>query len=357
MDHYDDDQGEGGGGSGGFVPNLFGTGKGVGGAYYLSNEDDPYITLPDEEDEDEREEMEDLTIHPRDLLLLGARNEDDVSFVEVWLCAEEEVEVEEEEGEDAEKGMKRSEGKKRRMKDWNLYVHHDIMLPAFPLSLAWMNFGPQAAAAAGASASSSSGVASGSMGGGGGGNFVAVATMDPGIEIWDLDVLDAVEPAAVLGGMEVMGRARRRDDEGEEMEQGGQRKAKGGGKGVGVSVGKKKERARGAVGLRGKAGKGKKSSERGAAAADVRLKAGSHAGAVLSVAWNSEVRSALASGGEDASVRVWDLTSQQCVAALLKGSVHVRNVQAVTWRPRESGQLLSGSFDATCALVRERARE
>ena len=33
------------------------------------------------------------------------------------------------------------------------------------------------------------------------GNYVAIGTMLPAIEIWDLDLLDAVEPAAVLGDM------------------------------------------------------------------------------------------------------------------------------------------------------------
>lgn len=62
----------------------------------------------------------------------------------------------------------------------NLYVHHDILLPAFPLSVAWLDCDP-------------------------GGrldprNLAAVGSMNPGIEIWDLDVADSVEPLASLGG-------------------------------------------------------------------------------------------------------------------------------------------------------------
>ena len=53
---------------------------------------------------------------------------------------------------------------------------------AFPLSLAWLDCPPGTAA------------------GEARGNFVAVGTMLPAIELWDLDVLDASEPVMVLGG-------------------------------------------------------------------------------------------------------------------------------------------------------------
>ena len=46
----------------------------------------------------------------------------------------------------------------------NIYVHHDIMLPAFPLCLAWLNCRP-------------SGVLEPA-------NLAAVGAMNPGIEIW-----------------------------------------------------------------------------------------------------------------------------------------------------------------------------
>ena len=63
----------------------------------------------------------------------------------------------------------------------NIYVHHDLLLPAFPLSLAWVGYEGLAGAP--------------------GRNFAAVGTSDPGIEIWDLDVSDAVEPLVTLGGL------------------------------------------------------------------------------------------------------------------------------------------------------------
>ena len=63
----------------------------------------------------------------------------------------------------------------------NLYVHHDVMLPAFPLAMAWLDCTP-----------STSGQERS--------NIVAVGSTDPGIELWPLNVVDAVEPLATLGG-------------------------------------------------------------------------------------------------------------------------------------------------------------
>lgn len=59
-------------------------------------------------------------------------------------------------------------------------MHHDLLLPAFPLTLAWFDCCP---GEGGAQAER--------------GNFVAIGTMRPEIEIWDLDQLDAVAPRMV----------------------------------------------------------------------------------------------------------------------------------------------------------------
>jgi periodic tryptophan protein 1 len=77
MDKYDDDEGEDGG-----VRGIFGnTNPGM--AYYGADQEDPYIQLSAVKDEDS--EAEDFEIRGDDYILLAARNEDDVSHLEVRL--------------------------------------------------------------------------------------------------------------------------------------------------------------------------------------------------------------------------------------------------------------------------------
>ena len=83
LDHYDSD----GGGAAGPKVNLFGSGK----AYYKGSREDPYLkgrggakvapAASDSEDDDS--ERDELNLRPDDLLILAARNEDDVSHLEV----------------------------------------------------------------------------------------------------------------------------------------------------------------------------------------------------------------------------------------------------------------------------------
>ncbi len=83
---------------------MFGNIKSL--AYYDSNKDDPYITLNAEGNASDDDEREELQILATDNLLLAAKVEDEMAHLEVYVY------------EDAAD---------------NLYVHHDIMLPAIPL--------------------------------------------------------------------------------------------------------------------------------------------------------------------------------------------------------------------------------
>lgn len=78
---------------------MFGNIKSL--VYHGKDEEDPYITLPANEEEDE--DREELQILGSDNMVLAARIEDEVAHLEVYVY---------EDGED------------------NLYVHHDVMLPA-----------------------------------------------------------------------------------------------------------------------------------------------------------------------------------------------------------------------------------
>ena len=119
------------------------------------------------EDEFDADELEDLTLRPSDLLFVAAKTEDEISQLEIYVYEEQVL--------DENGGI-----------EDNLYVHHDLMLPSFPLCLEWIDF---------------------PLGSGGnenekekGGNFVAVGSFEKQIEIWNLDVLDLIYPTVTLKG-------------------------------------------------------------------------------------------------------------------------------------------------------------
>lgn len=227
----------------------------------------------DEDDEDSDSEEDDLRIRDDDLLIVAARNEDDVSHLEVWVYEQPD-----------ERG------------DGNLFVHHAILLPAFPLSLAWLDCGPN-------SSNNSKR------------NLAAVGSFEPGIEIWDMDVLDAVEPIATLGGLDSNATPSLDQD-------------------VSSSSNPKKGKSK------------KKSSKK---KSNSQLKPGSHEAPVLGLAWNKEFRNVLASASADKTVKIWDVVTGQASVTL---NHHQGKVQAVEWNPVESPVLLSGGFDRRVCLVR-----
>jgi len=112
----------------------------------------PEGTSLDQIEEEDEEDIEDFTIRASDILLLAAITDSDYSHIDVHIYEEE---------------------------DDNLYVHHEIGLKACVLCMEWLGYGQ----------------------GNTPNNLLAVGTFDPGIEIWDLDVVDSLEPKYILGGV------------------------------------------------------------------------------------------------------------------------------------------------------------
>ena len=239
LDDYDEDPAE-------TAPEQFGLFGNVGSlAYHAPHEEDPYLVLPEAqaESDDEREELQ---ILPTDNLLLAAKVEDEVAHLEVMVYEDQSD---------------------------SLYVHHDMMLQAVPLCVEWIDIpvGPQAGKSEN-------------------GNYVAVGTMDPLIEIFNLDVVDNMFPDAILGeGPQDM---------------------------LGTDSTKAKKKKR------------KKANDQ------------YHVDAVLTLAANRQHRNLLASGSADTTVKLWDLKSTKCMKSY---SMHEDKVCSLDWNPTEATVLLSGA--------------
>ncbi|OAX79126.1 hypothetical protein ACJ72_06556 [Emergomyces africanus] len=253
LDHYDSDPVD----EDGEQVTMFGNIRSL--AYHQPNEEDPYLVVPQGVDDDDDEEREELQILPTDNLLLAAKVEDEVAHMEVYVYEDEAD---------------------------NLYVHHDIMLPAIPLCLEWLDI------PVGRNSENRSY-----------GNFVAVGTMEPDIEIWDLDIVDCLYPNAILG-------------------QGGQEES--------AEPGMKKK----------KKNKAKKSNDE------------YHVDSVLALAANRQHRNLLASASADLTVKLWDLNTAKCAKSYTN---HTDKICALDWHPRESTVLLSGSYDKTIVAADMRA--
>jgi len=257
LEHYDDAD-ENADAEEGAPMGMFGNVKSL--AYYGNNADDPYIVLKEGDEDDDDDDREDLQILPTDNLLLAARIEDEVAHLEVYVYEDEAD---------------------------NLYVHHDVMLPAIPLTVEWLDL------AVGKTTTAPDSRA----------NFVAVGTMDPDIEIWDLDTIDCLYPNAVLG-------------------KGADEKS--------LQNPKKKKKKK----------KSKKPHD------------SYHVDAVLSLAANRQHRNLLASSSADTTIKLWDLNTAKCAKSY---SYHTDKVCSVAWHPQESTVLLSGSYDKTVVAADMRA--
>jgi periodic tryptophan protein 1 len=228
-----------------------------------------------QEDEEEREELE---IYPTDNLIVTAKTEDDLSQLDIYVY------------DDAEE---------------NLYIHHDLLLPAMPLCLEWLDFPPPAAGEATEPVKAT-------------GSYIAVGTLDPEIEIWSLDLLEGMYPDGILG------KPPGEDTPAPTVEEVAAPKP-------GKKKAKKPKKAKPAAG------------------------AEYHVDSVLALSWNRQHRSLLASASADCTVKLWDLSLPAHSPALRSFDVHSDKVQALEWNQREPTVLLSGSWDKSVRVFDTRA--
>ncbi|KAL4486038.1 hypothetical protein ABPG72_003972 [Tetrahymena utriculariae] len=198
-------------------------------------------------DDMSEEEKEDFQIKPTDALIVAAKIEKEFSSLEVYVYEEDRN---------------------------NLFVHHEIQLSAFPLCLEWLRVDPSSFDASVQKP----------------GNFAIVGSFLPEIEVWNLDVLNIIEPTFTLGG---------------EVQQSSK-----------------------------KVKKFKKPKQQ--------LKPGSHADAVLALSINPFRHNVLASGSADNTVKIWDLGQQKNIFTYTH---HTNKVQVVSWNKQEESILLSGGYD------------
>ena len=130
-----------------------GGGDGLGGV--VAPELDEYL---EGSDTDDSEEANDALLRDTDRVVLACKNDGDYSTLEAVVF--------EEDISGASSG--------------NAYVHHEMVLPAFPLAVEWLDF---------------SSADPGSFG-----NLCAVGTTEPLVEVFDADDPDAVEPEISLEG-------------------------------------------------------------------------------------------------------------------------------------------------------------
>ncbi|KAI6211329.1 SAC3 GANP Nin1 mts3 eIF-3 p25 and WD40 repeat domain containing protein [Aphelenchoides besseyi] len=202
-------------------------------AVFASQQDDPYITSHKDDSEDERE-TEAMKIQSNDNLAVVGKFDGDDATMLVYLY-------------NAESG--------------DFYVHHDYPICAPILCLEPIGYDP--------------GVDSKK------GNLIGVGTMEPVIEIWDLDIVNAVKPVVKLGSQNSNQKRKKRDGS-----------------------------------------------------------AQCHTDAVLSLSWNREADHLLASGGADEMVVLWDLDAAKVAQNLPR---YNGMVQSLEWQPNQSSMLLAGT--------------
>jgi len=211
---------------------------------------------PMEFDDVSDDEKDDFTIHPTDALIACTTAQDDISSIEVYIFDE---------------------------INQSLYVHHDIILSAYPLCIEWLPIRNNQKA-----------------------NYAIVGSFLPEIEIWNLDVQDALEPEYTLGKID--------QDMSDKYFK---------------NFSKKKKTI----------SKAKNSAESNYV----------HTDAVISLNINPFNNNILCSGSADSKILFWDLNGNHS-KAVKSITEHTDKVQCVKWNKMEDNVLISGSFDKTIKL-------
>ncbi|WRT64681.1 uncharacterized protein IL334_001615 [Kwoniella shivajii] len=271
MEEYDNEE------SKGVAMGAFANVKGL--SFYRDNNEDPYITLKEDDDEIEREE---LSLLPTDNIIITARTTSDLSSLDFHVYAD---------------------------ADENLYAHHDLMLPMFPLCVEWLDF------PCGESSSSNANDSNPHQKG----SYVAVGSFDPSIEIWDADLVDGLYPQAILGPSPSLDKP----------------------EAVPAGTGKKKRKQ----------------------LIQPPSNENYHTQPVLSLSWTPNHRNLLLSGSADGTIKLWDLTRVSPMPALKSwDKIHGgEKVQGVEWNKSTSAGLdkavLSAGWDRIVKVWDSRAAD
>jgi periodic tryptophan protein 1 len=191
------------------------------------------------------EELDDYTIHNTDSILVCGTAQDDFSNLEIYIYDE---------------------------RSQSLFVHHDIMLGNYPLCIEWLPLDLKSNTK---------------------GNYAIVGSFSPEIEIWNLDMIDAIEPDAVLGGSNTKSSSQLK--------------------------------------------KKKKKTEN----------PNSHEEAVVSMNLNPFNKFILSSGGSDKKVILWDLNTQKSTRIIKD---HKDKIQSVRFNKCEENVLLTAGFDKSLKI-------
>ncbi|VDM58952.1 unnamed protein product [Angiostrongylus costaricensis] len=236
-------------------------------AMYSSNMDDPYVTLHIDSDEEEKEEIE---VKPEDNMVALAKVQRDSYTLEVFIYNEEN-------------------------NDW--YCHHDCLLDAPPLCLEPIQYDP------GNSETEK-------------GNLIAVGTMESVINIWDLDIMNAVVPVVNLGSKK---RGNVLDYDFFLLLDGCKSKLI---LRVANSILERRKKRDG--------------REQG------------HSDAVISLAWNKIATHVLASGGADRQILLWDLDEAKVAQVIPE---RTGEIQSLSWHPAEHSFILAGTLSGTVEVI------